>query len=374
MRVGINASLLHSGAGYRAAGVSVYSEQLLRALPAAAPQVEFMAYVGIDTCVPAGVAVSRAPMSLRAPAVRIAWEQLALPILATSSRLDVLHSAVNVLPVLYRAPSVVTVHDLSFLRFPDRLTTRRRLYLRGMVVSSARHARHVIAVSQSTKLDLIELASVAPDRISIVHPGVDPSFRPMDRPARSPRPQAFGGRPYILHVGTLEPRKNQDILIRAFAALRSRRAIPHMLALIGARGWMFQSLFDLVSRLGLDDHVRFLDYVPPVDLPLWYNGAELFAYPSAYEGFGLPVLEAMACGIPTITSSTSSLQELAGDACLTVEPGSVEALETAMARILEDTELRMKLRIAGIERASLFSWETCARGTVAAYRTAYGAA
>jgi glycosyltransferase involved in cell wall biosynthesis len=149
-----------------------------------------------------------------------------------------------------------------------------------------------------------------------------------------------------------------------------REGIPHVLAIIGARGWMYESLFELVAQLGLQRDVRFLDYVPPDALPLWYNGAELFAYPSAYEGFGLPVLEAMACGVPVITSSSSSLREVAGDACLTVEPGSVEALETAMVRILENHELQQQLRASGLTRASQFSWERCAAGTLEAYQLA----
>jgi glycosyltransferase involved in cell wall biosynthesis len=372
MRIGINAYLLHSGPGYRSAGVSVYTDRLLRALPAVAPQHEYVAYIGRDTNVPAGVLARPAPVSFHSAPTRVAWEQLALPILAPASRVDVLHGTVNVLPMLSRGPTVVTVHDLSFLRFPDRLSTARRRYLSRMVGSSARRASRVIAVSESTRADLIELASVDPGRISVVYPGVDESFRPIDGAAEH-QGRVFGGRPYILHVGTLEPRKNQDILIRAFAALRAGRGIPHVLAVIGARGWMYEALFERVEELGLRDDVHFLDYVPPSELPLWYNGAELFAYPSAFEGFGLPVLEAMACGVPTITSSTSSLEELAGGACLTVEPGSVEALETAMARILDDTRLQAKLQSAGIARASAFSWEACARGTVAAYSVAAGA-
>jgi glycosyltransferase involved in cell wall biosynthesis len=171
-------------------------------------------------------------------------------------------------------------------------------------------------------------------------------------------------------VGTLEPRKNQDVLIRAYARLKRRLGLPHVLALVGARGWMYEPLFALARDLGLGSDVRFVDYVAPSDLPLWYNCADLFAYPSVYEGFGLPVLEAMACGAPVVTSSTSSLGEIAGDACLTVEPGSEEALEAAMARILEDASVRAPLRSAGPVRASQFSWEKTALQTAAVYRAA----
>jgi glycosyltransferase involved in cell wall biosynthesis len=200
--------------------------------------------------------------------------------------------------------------------------------------------------------------------------GVDPSFRPDASSGDKPCP--LGGRPYILHVGTLEPRKNIDVLIRAFARLRETLDLPHALALVGARGWDYEPLFALVARLGLDQHVHFADYVRPADLPLWYTGADLFAFPSVYEGFGLPVLEAMACGLPAVTTDSSSLRELAADAALVVEPGSSEALEEAMGRILEDRALRDRLRAKGLARAAEFSWEETARQTVRVYEAAHG--
>jgi glycosyltransferase involved in cell wall biosynthesis len=171
----------------------------------------------------------------------------------------------------------------------------------------------------------------------------------------------------------LEPRKNIDVLVRAFAALRSRLQLPHALVLIGARGWGYEPLFHLVASLGLQDDVRFVDYVAPGDLPLWYTCADLFAYPSVYEGFGLPVLEAMACGLPVVTTNSSSLRELAADAALIVEPGSPEALEQAMQRMLEDRALREQLRAGGLVRASAHSWEKTARETVRVYEAACAA-
>lgn len=369
MRVGLDAYLLSAGSGYRAAGVSVYSDQLISALAEVRPDDEFTAFVAGDVGDRPGIRLARAPVPVQRAPVRIAWEQSALPLQAKRLRLHLLHGLVNVLPRLYRGPTVVTVHDLSFLRFPERLSRRRRIYLEAMVGTSACRATRVIAVSTSTREDLVELAGVRDDRISVVYPGVDPRFRPMDGQAQA-RPGHFGDRPYILHVGTLEPRKNQDVLIRAFARLKRERAMPHALAIVGARGWMYEQLFDLVVALGLQGDVNFLDYIPPAELPAWYNGADLFAYPSAYEGFGLPVLEAMACGVPVVTSSSSSLAELAGRACLTVEPGSEEALEAAMAAILEDDELRNALRDAGLKRAAGYSWRRCAEETFAVYAAA----
>lgn len=370
MRVGLDAYLLHKGASYRAAGVSVYIQGLLSALPSAAPGHEYVAFTGREAPPVREVASVRAPIPVDRPPLRIAWEQIGLPLQAAWEGVGVLHGTVNTIPPLWRGPSVVTVHDLSFLRYPERLSRKRAFYLRFAVAQSARWATRVIAVSRNTGDDLVELAGVSPHKITVVYSGVQPGFRPLSD-AQSPLTgAAFGGRPYILNVGTLEPRKNQDVLIRAYAHLRRRLGLPHVLAIVGARGWMYEPLFALVRELELERDVAFIDYVAPDDLPLWYNCADLFAYPSVYEGFGLPVLEAMACGVPVVTSSSSSLGELAGDACLTVDPGSEAALEAALGRIVQDPALRERLREAGLARAREFTWERTALDTVAVYRAA----
>lgn len=369
MRVGINAYLFYAGEGYRSAGVSTYTRHLLEELPRVCAANEYIAFVNRGTPVPDGIEPVSAALEITKAPARIVWEQLALPIQAALSHVDVLHATVNVLPAVTFRPTVATVHDLSFLRFPDRLSRGRRLYLSASVSRTARSATRVIAVSGNTKRDLVDVWGIAEDRIDVVYPGVDPAFRPFpERPA--PLPSHSGTRPYILHVGTLEPRKNIDVLISAYGALRAR-GYDHALVLIGARGWMYEPLFEQVQRAGLQGDVHFLDYVAPADLPRWYNGADLFVYPSAYEGFGLPLLEAMACGVPAVTSSTSSLGELAGNACLTIEPGSSDELEEAMMRALDDDSLRSRLREAGLRRASEFSWARTARETAGVYEVAY---
>lgn len=370
MRVGIIAYLYSGGTDYRAAGVSTYTGQLLRHLPLAAGQHDYVAFLGKGVASPSGVERVGAQLSTARPPVRIAWEQLGFPYQSRSAQLDVVHGAVNVIPELVTGPSVVTVHDLSFLRHPERLSSRRKRYLDWAVARSARRATRVIAVSGSTRNDLVDLLDICTDKISVVPLGVDPLFQPAG--SGREKPEALRGRPYILHVGTLEPRKNIDVLIRAYARLRATRDLPHALALVGARGWDYQRLFELVARLGLREHVHFADYVRPAHLPLWYTGADLFAFPSVYEGFGLPVLEAMACGLPVVTTDSSSLRELAADAALVVEPGSSEALEEAMGRILEDRALRDRLRAKGLARAAEFSWEETARQTARVYEAAYG--
>jgi glycosyltransferase involved in cell wall biosynthesis len=370
VRVGVIAYLLHAGADYRSAGVSTYILNLLLHLPRECPEHSYVAFVAPDAPLSSVREVAFAPASTHNPMLRIAWEQLALPFQARSRRVDLLHGTVNAIPVLAPVPAVVTVHDLAFLRHPERFRPGRVAYLKAAVSISLKRARRVIAVSQSTKSDLMHLLAVPEERVTVVYPGVDESFRPLETElVEGFRARATGGRRYILHVGTLEPRKNIDVLIRAYATLR-KSGFEHSLVLVGARGWMYETLFHLVGELGLGDDVSFVDYVDRGQLPLWYNGADLFAYPSAYEGFGLPVLEAMACGVPVVTSSSSSLAEVAGSACLTVEPGSQEALQVALANLLKDQDVRVSLARAGLLRAAQFSWTATARGTVSVYESA----
>jgi glycosyltransferase involved in cell wall biosynthesis len=371
MVIGLSAYLLHRGSDYRAAGLSTYVRQLLIHLPRVRPDCSYTAFHGADADATPGVRSVVSPLPTWKPLVRVAWEQLGLPIELIRGGVDVVHGTVNVVPLLTSKPAVVTIHDLSFMRHPERFPAGRSRYLRMAVTRSARRAGRVIAVSAHTRNDVVELLGVPPARVSVVYSGVDDSFRPLPASElNAVRNDLLQGRPYILHVGTLEPRKNLDVLIRAFAAVRERLKLEHVLALVGARGWMYEELFQLVAELGLGDEVYFIDYVDPGPLPLWYNCADLFVYPSAYEGFGFPVLEAMACGLPTVTSASSGLQELASSACLTVDPGSQESLEVAIARGLQDGQLRETMRKAGLERASQFSWDETARATACVYEQA----
>lgn len=375
MRVDISAYLMHEGPDYRSAGVSTYTHELLAHLPLVAPQHRYVAFHGADAPLTSPAASVVSPVPTRNPLVRIAWEQTALPLGAALGRADVLHGTVNVVPLLGRTRKVVTVHDLAFLRQPGRFPRAKGLYLRWMVRQSCRLADRVIAVSAATKRDVATLLEVPEDRIAVVYSGADPQFRRLPEADIIPfRTSVFGGRPYLLHVGTLEPRKNIDVLIRAFHELRTRESIPHVLCLVGAVGWMYQSVFALVQALGLQKAVDFRGYVPAEQLPLWYNAADLFALPSAYEGFGLPLVEAMACGTPAVVSGGGALEEIGGSACLTVEAGSTEALRVAMERVLSDESLRLTMRRAGLERAKRFRWEATAAATARVYEEAVGTA
>jgi glycosyltransferase involved in cell wall biosynthesis len=358
MRVALNAQLYSHAADYRATGVSRYVEQLVSRLPRVAPEHEYEFFVPPRVQVPGGIA-SRLPTEN--PLTRIWWEQCIEPVHVRRHHIEVLHSPVNVSPLVSSAPSVVTLHDLSFVRFPDRFRGPQRRYQTMMSRISARRARFVIVPSVTTRDDAVSAFDLDPGRVVVIPEAVGDEFR-VDR--TSPRPLV---EPYILFVGTMEPRKNIPLLIDAFAQFRARGG-DHTLALVGPRGWMFEQVEDAIQRAQLGPSIRILDYVP--DLTPWYNHAAFFVYPSAYEGFGLPPLEAMACGTPAVLSTAGSLAELAGDAALLVDPAKPMEMVAAMETLAADPTLRCRLTQAGLARAAEFSWDVTVRKTVAVYEAA----
>jgi glycosyltransferase involved in cell wall biosynthesis len=297
--------------------------------------------------------------------MRILWEQAVQPWAINQAGVDLIHGLAFVGPLSSACPSIVTVHDLSFLLYRQGFRAVNRLYLRIFTPLSVRRARRVIAVSESTKRDLVQYYGLSPAKVDVVHNGVDSRFGPLPV-GQVAAFRAERGLPerFMLFVGTLEPRKNVTRLIEAYA--RSSKALPPLM-LVGGRGWLYDEVFSRAEALKVADKVRFVGYVPDQELPLWYNAADLFVYPSLYEGFGLPPLEAMACGTPVITSTTSSLPEVVGKAGLLVDPMNVEALASAMERAYADTDLQAELRSAGLARARAFSWQQTASATVDSY-------
>lgn len=278
----------------------------------------------------------------------------------------------NVLAPHLPQPTVITIHDLSILRYPQHYSVLQRLHLQWALPRMVRSAAAIIAVSEATKRDLIEHLNVPPDRVHVVPNGVDHRrFHPRHRPEARQRAGLMLGiePPYILALSTLEPRKNLPTLLRAYARLG--RDVPK-LVLAGARGWGEGPLFELVKELGLQDRVRFTGYVPEAVLPDLYAGARLFVYPSLSEGFGLPVLEALACAAPVVTGNSSSLPEVAGDAALLVDASSASELTRAMRQVLESKKLRDELRAKGPKQAAKFSWERTAQQTLAVYESVLG--
>jgi glycosyltransferase involved in cell wall biosynthesis len=277
--------------------------------------------------------------------------------------LDLFYSPDFVLPPVLRARTLLTVHDLSFVRYPQTADPRLYRYLNVVVPRSVERADHILADSQNTAHDLAELWGVPAGKVSVLYSGVESRFRPVTDGAELARvrgrydlPQSF-----IFTVGTLQPRKNYERLIRAFRQLwTAPEGHSHRLVVAGGNGWLYESIFDSVQELGLDQGVLFPGFVDDADLPALYTLADLFVFPSLYEGFGLPVLEAMACGTPVVCSDASSLPEVAGDAALLVDPLDVEGWTQAMGQALNDEELRRRLVARGLAQARRFTWERAA--------------
>ncbi|HDQ72093.1 MAG TPA: glycosyltransferase family 1 protein, partial [Chloroflexi bacterium] len=276
---------------------------------------------------------------------------------------DALFVPSHVLPIIHPPASVVTVHDLGYRYFPETHPWRQRLYLDLSTRWNARAAAHVLADSAATKADLATHYRVDPDKITVAYPGLDETLAPVRDPVRIAAVKArYGiGGDYYLYLGTLQPRKNLARVIAAFADLPPSIQADASLVLAGKKGWLYDALFEQVRHLGLERNVRFPGYVAAEDKAALMSGALAFVFPSLYEGFGLPVLEAQACGCPVITSATSSLPEVAGDAAVLLDPHDTAAITTAMASLVADDEMRPSLIERGLANVRRFSWENCAR-------------
>jgi len=283
-----------------------------------------------------------------------------------------LHAMAFVAPIAAPCPFVVTVYDLSFLRFPEAFRRFNRWYLRSFTGHSVQRTKAVITISESTRQDVITMLGVPADRVHTIYCGVDDSFQPLpDREVAAFKAKHNLPESFVLFLGTLEPRKNVEGLIAAYARWRQWNKSAPPLVVAGGKGWHYHQIFRQVEALNLQDVVYFPGYVPQAELPLWYNAADLFVYPSFFEGFGLPVLEAMACGTPVITSNVSSLPEVAGADGTTarlVDPADTEALAAAMAELMRHPELRMDMARRGRNRAAQFNWTETARATAAIYQ------
>jgi glycosyltransferase involved in cell wall biosynthesis len=295
--------------------------------------------------------------------------RLPLPVERWVGPVALFHATDFVLPPTRRATrTLLTVHDLSFVRTPDTTSPALKRYLDRVVPRSVRRADHVLADSQATKDDLIALYAVQPDKVTVLLSGVNARFKPVgDSAALAAVRERYGigDTPFILSVGTVQPRKNYERLIRAFAVLPDQNV---HLVIAGGRGWLQGPIYAVVDALSLRERVHFIGFADDADLPALYSAARCFAFPSLYEGFGLPVLEAMACGTPVVTSNVSSLVEVAGDATLLVDPLSVDDINQALARLLTDEPLRAQLIERGLGQAAQFTWERAARQLLKIYR------
>ena len=370
MRIGID----YTSAATQGAGIGRYTRELIHALLALSSDNYYsFFYASRKSLQPSAFSLQPSKI-IRLPfhdkwLMRL-WHRLRipLPVELVTGKIDLFHSPDFTLPpTLPGVPTLLTVHDLSFIRDPDSAWPSLRAFLNQAVPRSVKRATHVLADSQATKDDLIELFGTPMDKITVLYSGVDARFAPVHDRLSLDRVCAKYGltRPFILSVGTLQPRKNYARLIQAFAQLANE--VPHQLIITGGKGWMFGDIFTLVKSLGLEQRVRFPGFVDDADLPALYSAADLFAYVSLYEGFGLPLLEAMACGTPVIGSNTSSLPEVIGEVGLQVDPRNVDAIANALKMMLTQSDLRDRSMVAGLDRARRFTWEQAARELLVIY-------
>ena len=375
MHVAINAHLLAHTRSFRRAGVSHYIEQLLIHLSHLDRTNQYSVYTtrGLDQRalgLPPNFRVLPSLLPTINPRVRIPWEQFLAPFILRATRADLFHGVLNVAPIVCPVPSLITIHDLAFIRFPATFRAYNRTYLDLATRLSARHAARILVVSEHTRREVVGLLGIPAERVVVTPNAARAHFRPpaaADLAAfrlRKQLPERF-----VLYVGTLEPRKNLTTLLEAYVEVARR--YPQIPLLIGGgKGWLYEPVFQRLEQLGLRDHVHFIGYLDEDELPLWYAAAALFVFPSIYEGFGMPPLEAMACGTPVVTSNSSCLPEVVGDAGLMASPYDPAAFADAIVRLLNDPDLAQELRMRGLARARHFAWQTSAERTLTAYQAA----
>ena len=368
VRIGIDARML----AYRRGGIAGYVAHLLPALAAIDPETPYrvLRHRRDETRTEPGSNFRRATV----------WtpchhrlERWALGLEAARLGLDLLHSPDFIPPAFGARHFVITIHDLNFLYYPEFLTAESRRYYIDQIEWTVERADHILADSEATRQDIVRLLGVAPEKVTTVHLAADAAYRPLPAAEVAPVLERYQLPPgYLLFVGTLEPRKNVPGLLSAYRSLLDQGVTEAPLVLVGGRGWLYEEIFQQVEALRLEDRVRFHHGVPDGDLPALYNGAAVLVTPSFYEGFGLPALEAMACGTPVVVADRGSLPEVVGAAGVLVDPEEIESIATGLATVLGDPDQQRRLREAGLAQAATFSWERTARETQAVYRRVAG--
>jgi len=369
MRVGIDGRVLLG----RKTGDRTYTYNLVRALARADIGHEFVVY--LDEQPPAAIrdALDGLLIHVRERPRGYLWTVMALPRLARADRLDLLHVQ-YMAPFVSPCPVISTIHDISFKLYPQWFTWRDRVVMNRFLPGSLRRTASVLAPSEATASDIAAQYSYPRERIFVTPEASGEQFLTQPDAADRARIRAkfqMPG-PYMLYVGNLQPRKNVRRLIRAFVAARTQKRFAEQLILAGQPAWKCAEEQRLLHDAAAAGHVRHIGYVEDNDLPALYAEATALLFPTLYEGFGLPVLEAMAVGTPVLTSNVSSLPEVAGDAALLVDPRNEAAIGAAVAQLAYDVELRERLGAAGRNRAQLFAWSTTAELTIAAYEQTVG--
>lgn len=381
-RIGIDVTAALTQGG----GIGRYTRELVHALVAEDPATSYRLFSArpprnppVPDSLPVAAHVRHCPAPLDERWLYRLWyrARLPLPVQTFTGPLDLFHSPDFVLPpVSGRIPTILTVHDLSFVHYPETFPARLVAYLNAVVPRSVARATHVLADSEATRRDLADLWNVPAARLSVLYSGVNARFRPVtdaDELAAVRRRYGLGDRPVVLAVGTVQPRKNYELLVRAFGRIAGQ--CPHQLVIAGGVGWLADGLRETVRAQGLEERVRLTGFVDDADLPALYATADLFVFPSLYEGFGLPLLEAMACGVPVVSSDASSLPEVArvdegGEPAAVLLPPQDEAQWAAtMLSLLNDAAARQWLVVAGRAQAQRFTWQRAAGQLLALYRS-----
>jgi glycosyltransferase involved in cell wall biosynthesis len=302
--------------------------------------------------------------------LRLPWEQSVLPLRLKKRGVEVYHGPTSIAPFVKTCQQVVSIHDMTFHLVPRRHSLHKLVYFRTMIPAMIRQSDMLIAISECTKRDLLRFVATDENKIEVVHHGVESRFQPVRDRSRLDRVREKYGlkNDFILFVGLIEPRKNLGNLVEAYAASGLCEKLDLVLA--GNLGWDYSGLFAKIGSSGLRDKILLPGYIADSDLPALYSLAQIFVYPSLYEGFGLPVLEAMACGAPVVTSAVSSLPEVVGDAAILVEPRDPGMLAAALQKISRDDELRASLSERARLRSQFFTWEQTALKTLDVYRKA----
>jgi glycosyltransferase involved in cell wall biosynthesis len=375
MKIGIDVTAALTQGG----GIGRYTRELIQALVAVDSTNSYRffsakppAKLPVPNPLPQADNVSFRPAPLDERWLYRLWYRLRLPlpVQSVTGPLDLFHSPDFVLPPVYgRIPTLLTVHDLSFIHYPHVFPERLVSYLNQVVPWSIGRASHILADSEATRHDLLTIWRVPPEKVSVLYSGVHERFQPVDdvRQITAVRQRYhLQDWPYLLSVGTLQPRKNYQMLIRAFAPLAEK--LPHHLVISGGKGWLYEEMLAEVERQGLADRVHFIGFVDDADLPALYSAADLFVFPSLYEGFGLPLLEAMGCGTAVLTSNSSSLPEVAGTAAQQLSPDDQAAWTDMIDTLLSDPARLQALVRAGHSQATLFSWRESARQLLKIYQ------
>lgn len=357
------------------AGLGRYAGELTAALLRVAPQNEYSGLYHARRAMPLDgelkdLRVTRVPLGAKPWRLSVLLAYYARWNMdARLPPCDIFHATDHLLPPLKRARSVFTIHDLIFQFFPEYHLPLNRWYLGLTLPKFMQRADAIIAVSECTRRDASQRMNIPAEKIRVIYEGVHPSFRPIADRATLERVRATYRLPanFILFFSTIEPRKNLITLFDAYAALLKQNTDVPPLVVAGRKGWLYQETLQRAQTLGIGARVQWADWIAGDDVPALLNLADVFVYPSLYEGFGLPPLEALACGTPVICSNASSLPEVVGDAGILFEPRDTAALTRALARVLTDDALRQTLRAKGLRQAAPFTWERAARETLAVY-------